>query len=178
MVVEFDNSNSRTFFLTHGAHLRMSCPYTFAQNGKAEHIIRTVNNMVRSLLFQACIPPTHWAEALHTTTHLLNILPTKTLQFSTLDLTLFSIAPVYDHLRLSLLSKPFHHSHMQTGPSVYPLCFPGIEYQCLDLDSNRISICRHVIFDESTFPLAKKSTPPAAIDFDFLDTDDTSVLPP
>ena len=25
---EFDNSSARTFFLTHGAHLRMSCPYT------------------------------------------------------------------------------------------------------------------------------------------------------
>jgi hypothetical protein len=31
----------------------MSCPYTFAQNGKAEHIIRSTNNMVCSLLFQA-----------------------------------------------------------------------------------------------------------------------------
>ena len=27
---EFDNSNARTFFLTHGVHLRMSCPYTSA----------------------------------------------------------------------------------------------------------------------------------------------------
>jgi histone deacetylase 1/2 len=96
---EFDNSSSRTFFLTHGVQLRMSCPYTSAQNGKAERIIRSTNNMIRSLLFQASIPPAYWAEALHTATHLLNILPTKTLRFSTPHFALFGTAPVYDHLR-------------------------------------------------------------------------------
>jgi hypothetical protein len=53
---EFDNSSARTFFLTNGVHLRMSCPYTSAQNSKAERMIRTINNSVRSLLFQACAP--------------------------------------------------------------------------------------------------------------------------
>ena len=48
---EFDNSSSRTFFLTKGIHLRMSCPYTSPQNGKVERIIRSINNVVRSLLF-------------------------------------------------------------------------------------------------------------------------------
>jgi hypothetical protein len=88
------------FFLTHGAQLRMSCPYTSAQNGKAERIIRSVNNVMRSILFQACVPPAYWAEALHTATHLLNILPTKTLNFSTPHFALFGTAPVYDHLRV------------------------------------------------------------------------------
>jgi histone deacetylase 1/2 len=97
---EFDNSSSRTFFLTHGAQLRMSCPYTSAQNGKAERIIRSTNNMICSLLFQAHAPAAYWAEALHTATHLLNVLPTKTLRFSTPHLALFGIEPVYDHLRV------------------------------------------------------------------------------
>jgi histone deacetylase 1/2 len=97
---EFDNSSSRTAFLTHGAQLRMSCPYTSAQNGKAERIIRSTNNMICSLLFQAHAPAAYWAEALHTATHLLNVLPTKTLRFSTPHLALFGIEPVYDHLRV------------------------------------------------------------------------------
>ena len=59
---EFDNSSARTFFLTKGIHLRMSCPYTSPQNGKAECIIRSFNNVVRSLLFQASMPPAYWAE--------------------------------------------------------------------------------------------------------------------
>jgi hypothetical protein len=37
---EFDNSSTRIFLLSNGTQLRMSCPYTFPRNGKAEHIIR------------------------------------------------------------------------------------------------------------------------------------------
>jgi hypothetical protein len=48
---EFNNSSAHNFFLTQGIHLRMSCPYTSPKNGKAERIIRSVNNIVRSLLF-------------------------------------------------------------------------------------------------------------------------------
>jgi hypothetical protein len=53
---EFDNSSTCTFLLTKGALLRMSCPYTSPQNGKAERIIRSINNVIRTLLFQANLP--------------------------------------------------------------------------------------------------------------------------
>jgi hypothetical protein len=74
---EFDNHAARSFFLTHGVQLRLSCPYTSAQNGRAERMIRTTTNMICCLLFQASLPATYWAEALHTATHLLNRLPSK-----------------------------------------------------------------------------------------------------
>jgi histone deacetylase 1/2 len=48
---EFDNSHARTFSSTHGVLLHMLCPYTSAQNGRAERIIRSINNTVHSLLF-------------------------------------------------------------------------------------------------------------------------------
>jgi hypothetical protein len=47
---------SRVFFATNGVILRMSCLYTSPQNGRAEHILCTINNMIHSLLFQASIP--------------------------------------------------------------------------------------------------------------------------
>jgi hypothetical protein len=53
---EFDNASSRAFFITHGVVLWMSCPYSSSQNGKAKHTLRTINNMIRSLLFQASFP--------------------------------------------------------------------------------------------------------------------------
>jgi site-specific DNA-adenine methylase len=56
---EFYNSAVRTFFLSHGVALRMSCPYTSQQNGKAERSLRTLNNIVCSLLFQASLPPVY-----------------------------------------------------------------------------------------------------------------------
>jgi histone deacetylase 1/2 len=52
---EFDNSSACTLFLIHGVVLRMSCPYTSQQNGRVEHTLRTLNNIVRSLLFQASL---------------------------------------------------------------------------------------------------------------------------
>jgi transposase InsO family protein len=159
---EFDNSSSRAFFLTHGAQLRMSCPYTSAQNGKAERIIRSTNNMIRSLLFQARVSPAYWAEALHMATHVLNILPTKTLHLSTPHFALFGIAPMYDHLRVfgcacyPNLSATASH---KLSPRSTLCVFLGYSshhkgYRCLDLASNRIIISCHVTFDESTFPFA------------------------
>jgi histone deacetylase 1/2 len=97
---EFDNSSARTFFLSWGIHLRMSCPYTSSQNGKAERIIRSINNFVHSLLFQASMPPSYWVEALSIATSLINILPTKTLGFSTPHLALLGTPPAYVHLQV------------------------------------------------------------------------------
>ena len=95
---EFDNSQARTFFLSHGVALRMSCPYTSQQNGKAERSLRTINNILRSLLFQASLPPVYWVKSLHTATYLVNRLATKTLAFSTPYSSLHSTPPSYDHL--------------------------------------------------------------------------------
>ena len=43
-------------------------------------------------------------------------------------------------------------------------------YKCLELSSNKIIICRHVIFDETTFPYAKTHTPKPTT-YTFLDDD-------
>ncbi|WVZ98313.1 hypothetical protein U9M48_043773 [Paspalum notatum var. saurae] len=71
---EFDNNASRSFFLTRGVQLRMSCPYTSAQNGKAERMIRTTNDVMRTLRSPLPLPARFGAESLHTT-YLLNRLP-------------------------------------------------------------------------------------------------------
>jgi hypothetical protein len=69
---EFNNASSRVFFTTRGVVLRMSCPYTSPQNGKVERTLCTLNNMIRSLLFQASFLFRYWTDRLHTTTYLLN----------------------------------------------------------------------------------------------------------
>jgi hypothetical protein len=71
---EFDNSSTHTFFLPHGVQLRMSCPYMSPQNGKAECMIHTTNDVMHSLLFQASLPARYWTESLHAATYL-NLLP-------------------------------------------------------------------------------------------------------
>jgi hypothetical protein len=96
---EFDNSSTRIFLLSNGTQLWMSCPYTSPQNGKAEHIIRSVNNVIRTLLIQTSLPVRYWAEGLHTATYLLNRLPTTAIQ-AACHLALFGSAPSYEHLRV------------------------------------------------------------------------------
>jgi hypothetical protein len=78
---EFDNSTSRDFVLSHGMKFRMSCPYTSSQNGKAERMIRTTNDIIHTLLLQAHLPAHFWAEALHTSTYLLNHSSPGTLRY-------------------------------------------------------------------------------------------------
>jgi transposase InsO family protein len=68
---EFDNHASRSFFLTSGVQLRLSCPYTSTQNGRAKRMIHTTTNMICCLLLQASLHASYWEEALHTATHLL-----------------------------------------------------------------------------------------------------------
>ena len=183
---EFDNSMSRTFFLSHGVALRMSCPYTSQQNGKAERSIRTMNNILRSLLFQASLPPVYWVEALHTATYLVNRLPTKTLASATPFYHLYSTPPSYEHLKV--FGCACYPNMSSTAPhKLAPrssLCvFLGYSsehkgYRCLELESNRIITSRHVVFDESFFPFNDMSTTPMASSaLDFLIDDDELTAP-
>jgi transposase InsO family protein len=57
---EFHNASSHSFFATIGVLLWMSCPYNSPQNGKAECIIHTTNNLLCSLLLQASILTCYW----------------------------------------------------------------------------------------------------------------------
>jgi len=183
---EFDNSSARSFFLTHCVLLRMSYPYASSQNGKVECILRSINNIVRSLLFQASLPTSYWVEGLHTATYLLNRLPTKTLEFATPHFALFGSHPSYSHLRV--FGCACYPNMSATAPHKFSprstLCvFLGYSsnhkgFRCLDLSSNRIIISRHVTFDETNFPFAKTPSPPTTNDFDFLDEFEPSVCLP
>ena len=129
----------------------MSCPYTSPQNGKAKCIIRSINNVVHSLLFQAAMPPHYWVEAFSTATSLLNILLTKTLDFSTPHLALLCKPAAYDHLRvfgckcyLNLSATAVHKLAPRSMSSLATplttkvtaaLISPQIESSCLGMSS-------------------------------------------
>ncbi|XP_021309205.1 uncharacterized protein LOC110432736 [Sorghum bicolor] len=171
---EFDNSTSRAFFLSHGVHLRMSCPYTSSQNGKAERMIRTTNDTLRTLLLQASLPTRFWAESLHTSTYLLNRLPSAACPAPTPHHALFGTPPRYDHLRV--FGCACYPNTTATAPhKLAPrstLCvFLGYSpdhkgYRCYDLTSRRVLISRHVVFDESIFPFSTTTTPASTSELD------------
>jgi histone deacetylase 1/2 len=77
-----------------------SCPYTSPQNGKAECSLCSINDILRTLLIQASLPPCFWAEALRTATYLLNIRPTKTCPLCSPFQSLFLSHPDYSDLHV------------------------------------------------------------------------------
>ena len=52
----FDNTTIRPLLSTHGTIFRLTCPYTSQLKGRAEHILRTLNDCVCTLLFHAYMP--------------------------------------------------------------------------------------------------------------------------
>lgn len=63
-------------------------------------MIRTTNDIVRTLLLQANLTPPFWVEALHTATHLLNRRPSASIRHTTPYFLLYGQHPSYDHLRV------------------------------------------------------------------------------
>ena len=95
MVVNLTTLKIEISFLQYGILLRFSCPHTSPQNGKAERSLRTLNDIIRTLLVQFSMPPKFLAEALHTTTYLLNIRPSKVNPQTTRYFYLFLSHPNY-----------------------------------------------------------------------------------
>jgi hypothetical protein len=151
----------------------MSCPYTSSQNGKAERIIRTINNVIRTLLIQASLPGRYWDEGLHTVVYLLNRLPTKTISAACPHVALFGSAPSYYHLRVFscacypniAATAPHKLAHRSTRCVFVGYSADHKGYRCLDLSTNRLIVSRYVVFDEDSFPLAAS---PSLTDLDFL----------
>jgi histone deacetylase 1/2 len=181
---EFDNAKLHSLVTAHGIHIRFSCPYTSQQNGKAERVIRTVNNIVRPPLFQASLPPRFWVEALHHATHLLNRLPTKTISAPSPYFALYHTH--HDYLSLHIFGCLCYANTASTmshklAPRSSACVFLGFSphhkgYRCMDLATQRILISIHVVFDESTFPFSSPQ-PPSAATYEFLDDVPFIVIP-
>jgi histone deacetylase 1/2 len=182
---EFDNLSAWSFFASHSVLFRMSCPYNSAQNGEAECIIRTTNNVVCSLLFHASVPhffgllPSLWQRTF-------SILPTKTLSFSTPHFALFGVPPSYEHLRVfgckcypNLFATASHKLVPRSSLCVFLGYYPHHKgYICFDRHTNRTIIYCHVVFDEGSFPFAKDPSPPPYEAFEFLEDSPNPVTAP
>ncbi|WVZ84149.1 LOW QUALITY PROTEIN: hypothetical protein U9M48_031209 [Paspalum notatum var. saurae] len=182
---EFINSATTKFFAAQGTHLRSSCPYTSPQNGKAERIIRTLNNSIRTMLLHASLPPAYWAEGLLTACYLHNRRPSSSIQHDIPYTRLHNQPPTYDHLCVfgclcypNMQATSKHKLAPRSTACVflgYPPSHKG--YHCLDLSTHRIIIFRHVIFDETAFPFAAPSDASSPASHDFLLDDDMVSVP-
>ena len=146
-----------------GITLHFSCPQTSSQNGKSERKIRTIKNIIRTLLCYASLPLYFWPHALNITPYLLNILPSKLLDHLTPTHMLYHKSPTYNHLRVFgclcfplISSTKIHKLQPRSSPCVflgYPSSHRG--YKCHDLSTHKIVLSRHILFDETNFPFSK-----------------------
>ncbi|GJR02822.1 putative reverse transcriptase domain-containing protein [Tanacetum coccineum] len=179
---EFDNRHLHTFFAQNGIQFRFSCPQTSQQNGKSERMVRKINNLIRTLLFQANLPPTFWVEALNMATHLLNILPSTVIANDIPYIRLYGKDPNYTILRIfGCLCYPHLYPSHKLEPRATPSILLGYAsshrgYRCLDLHTNKIIISRHVTFDETVFPYGS-TIPKSTSAYTFLD-DIPDIIPP
>jgi hypothetical protein len=140
---------------------------------KLSIIIRTINNVIRTLLIQASLPGRYWAEGLHIAVYLLNRLPTKMISAACPHLALFGSTPSYEHLHVFgcacypniATTAPHNLAPRSTGCVFLGYTTDHKGYRCLDLPTNRLIVSRHVVFDEDSFPLAAS---PNLTDLDFL----------
>jgi hypothetical protein len=120
---EFDNAELRSYLSVKGIVLCLSCPHTSAQNGKAEHGLRSINDIFHTLLFQANLKSSYWVEALHTVTYLFNHRPSQPLQlvmpYESLLPTTRLLTPA--HIWMSLLSQSQCHYAQQTHSTVHTM---------------------------------------------------------
>ena len=116
-------------------------------------------------MFQAQIPLTLWVEAFMTATYLINLMHLSIVSMKSPYEKLFKKAPDYKQLRIfGCRCFPYLRDYNKNKfeKKSLPCVFLGYNpihkgYRCLDPDTKRVYISRHVKFDESVFPFAELS---------------------
>ncbi|KAD7116530.1 hypothetical protein E3N88_03798 [Mikania micrantha] len=149
-----------SFFQSLGILHRLSCPHTSEQNGVVERRHRHVVETGLTLLAQSHVPPHFWQFAYDTAVYLINRMPSRSNSSLSPFQHLSKHPPDYSFLRV-FGSQCFPHlrpynAHKMEFRST-PCVFLGYSsqhhgYRCLDPETDRIYIARHVCFNELCFP--------------------------
>ncbi|KAJ9556167.1 hypothetical protein OSB04_010781 [Centaurea solstitialis] len=120
-------------------------------------------------------------EALLSSVHTFNLLPSTTIQYKTPFEVLFGFFPTYTHLRVFGClcypnTSPTSPHKLAPRSSVCVYLGPSTDhrgYRCLDLITQKVIISRHVTFDETLFPFPDFQPRPSSEDYDMFDIDES-----
>ncbi|PKU70451.1 Retrovirus-related Pol polyprotein from transposon TNT 1-94 [Dendrobium catenatum] len=157
---EFISNQFTNYLQDHGITRQLSSPHTPEQNDMAERKHRHLLDITRTLLHAVSLPQKFWAESLIKAHYLINRIPSKATHPHSPHYLLHGQHPSYLHLRtFGCLCfpwlKPYTSSKLASRSR--ECVFLGYStmhkaYRCLDIQSNKVYISRHVTFQEDIFP--------------------------
>jgi hypothetical protein len=154
---EYCSTEFSDYLKSKGIIHRRSAPYTPEQNGLAERMNRTIVESARSMLSHANLNQNYWGEAVNTATYIRNRCPSSGLDWKTPEEIWNGVKPTVNHLR-KFGSIAYAHIPKEKRTKfdfkANRLIFVGYDsnskaYRLLDPKTKRITISRHVVFDES-----------------------------
>ncbi len=173
---EYVNHEFDGFLNASGIRRQLTVPYKPQQNGVAERANRTIVEMARSMLVQAGLCESLWAEAVATAVYIRNRSVTRQLGDKTPYEVWTGYKPNVRHLRIFGskavgLDKSQHHKFREKGKEYtfvgYSLTAKA--YRMYDSSERRIVEKRDIIFDESsTGSIREKETERVSVEIDTL----------
>ena len=159
---EFTAQEFAVYCVDEGIERHYTASYSPQQNGVVERQNQAVVAMARALLKQRSLSAWYWGEAVVPVFHLLNRVPTKSLQGKTPYEAWHSKTPAVGHLRtfgsvaytkdLAQLKKLDDRSR----PGIFIGYPDGTKaYLVLDPATQRVRVSQDVIFDESQLGLGE-----------------------
>ncbi|KAK7588126.1 hypothetical protein V9T40_005371 [Parthenolecanium corni] len=153
---EYVNSSFIDFCKKKGIRVLNTVPYNHPQNGKAERLNRTLEDLARTVLGKSGAPKSFWSEAVLYSNYCLNRLPTTATGkvpasvWYNRDADYSKLRPFgcvcYVHIPQEKRSK--FESHSQKGVM---MGYAEIGYRIYDVESQKIVVARNVIFDEGRY---------------------------
>lgn len=167
---EFCNKDFSDFLAASGIKHQTSSPYTPEQNGLAERMNRSLVERAKSMLFEAKLQKSFWAEAVATAAYVINRSPSRVLAEVTPFEKWTGKKPNLSHLKIFGTKAMVHvpkQNRQKWDSKSRELIFVGYcdntkGYRLYDQVSKKIVISRDVIFVENTKDIentAPRSTP-------------------
>ncbi|MFS7924165.1 putative RNA-directed DNA polymerase [Helianthus anomalus] len=159
--------NLSNLFRSLGVIHRLSCPHTSEQNGTVERRHRHVVETGLTLLAHSHVPYRFWNYAFDTAVYLINRMPSRNNSSVSPFQHLFKRSPDYSFLRVFGSQcfphlRPYnkHKIEFRSTPCVFLGYSPDHHgYRCLDTQTDRLYIARHVRFNELCFPFGRPTRP-------------------
>ncbi|KAL2232264.1 UNVERIFIED_CONTAM: Retrovirus-related Pol polyprotein from transposon RE1 [Sesamum indicum] len=157
---EFLSSRCLHFFQNAGVCHQRSCTYTPQQNGVVERKHRHLLQVARALMFQSHLPSRFWGDSILTATHIINKLPTPTLNWKSPFEILHKKNPSYDALKsfgCLCFASNVYPGKSKFDHRAFECVFLGYMpnqkgYKVFDIHNNKVLVSRDVYFHESVFP--------------------------